>query len=292
MPEFIYKRHYINATEKVEQTLDYETPIFLFFYEAIDYWETRPTMHNHLFTEIFYIMDGDGVMFYNDKVVPLKKNELHIIPKGVEHCEAGVQNGKPLKFFVINVDNNFPFYKTKHTPVMGDEPIRYVFKDENNDVLHIYKKILQDVNADPQPRQCSHGIDLLISQLDLEIGRLFPPAVTEQKQSENNISVVLAYIIEHFAEDISLETLADLLHVSTVQLGKLFKKAYNMTPMEFLANERIFHAKQMLRNSDAPVTDISLKVGYNSPAYFTSVFRKAVGKTPSEYRRVLGYERF
>ncbi|MBQ4268813.1 MAG: helix-turn-helix transcriptional regulator [Clostridia bacterium] len=65
-----------------------------------------------------------------------------------------------------------------------------------------------------------------------------------------------------------------------------------MTPMEFLENERIFHAKQMLRNSDAPVTDISMKVGYNSPAYFTSVFRKAVGKTPSEYRRVLGYERF
>lgn len=285
MGEFVYHRFYID--DKNNRLTDYETPLFLFFYEAIDYATTTAYIHKHPFTEIFYIIKGEGAMHYQDKVVPLRQNELHIIPPNVNHCEVAAQNGEPLTFFVINVDNKFPFYKSSHKLTLP-QIIRHVFPSDDNFVFCLFKKIAEELRSQPQPQECAYRIELALSQLYVEIARLLAPPQFLPSPSENNISYVLRYIIEHYAEDISLETLSKVMHMSTVQLGKIFKKTYKMTPMQYLTNERIFHAKQLLRETNDSVTEISLKVGYNSPAYFTAVFRKSVGQTPSEYKRFLG----
>ena len=284
MKPFIYSRYYIASEEERNLSSEYDVPLFLFLYEAKNYAKTTPTMHQHPFTEIFYIVSGDGNMYYSDKVIPLKKDGLYIIPKGVEHCEACSKDGKPLTFFVINVDNSFPFRKTKNE-IPESTALNYVFSSSNNPVHYIFQKVAEDLKAQPQPSQCHYGVQLLLSQLYLEIGRLLAPPIEEKKSHDNNsISFVLSYILEHYAEDLTLQYLADLIHVSTVQLGRMFKKTYKFTPLQFLTNERIFHAKQLLRETNHSITDISIMVGYNSPAYFTSVFHNAVGKTPSEYR--------
>ena len=284
MKPFFYSRYYITSEEEGNYNSEYDAPLFLFLYESKNYARTKPTMHQHPFTEIFYIVSGEGKMYYADKQVPLKKDGLYIIPKGVEHCEACTPGGEPLTFYVINVDNSFPFRKTK-TQTTENDTINYVFPSSNNPVRYIFQKVAEDLKAQPQPVQCRYGIQLLLSQLYLEIGRLLAPPIEEKKVNDNNsISFVLSYILEHYAEDLTLQYLADLIHVSTVQLGKMFKKTYKFTPMQFLTNERVFHAKQLLRETNYSITDISIMTGYNSPAYFTSVFRSAVGKTPSQYR--------
>ena len=282
--DYFYKRHYIADAERSLRT-SYETPLFLFFYEGHNFTASVPNMHDHPFTEIFYIISGDGEMHYNDCILPLRKNEVHIVPSGVVHCEAYVTGGEPLTYYVLNVENNFPFNKM-NAKNHEKKILSHVFPNNDNFIFYLYKKILEDIKNSPP--QCIYGIELALSQIYLELIRLLAPENESDTQSEYNISFVLGYIMEHFAEDVTLETLADIIHVSTVHLGKLFKKTYKMTPMQFLTNERIFHAKQLLHDTDLPITEVALRVGYNSPAYFTSVFKKAVGQTPSAYREFLG----
>ncbi len=139
MKPFFYSRYYITSEEEGNYNSEYDAPLFLFLYESKNYARTKPTMHQHPFTEIFYIVSGEGKMYYADKEVPLQKDGLYIIPKGVEHCEACTQGGKPLTFYVINVDNSFPFRKTK-TQTIENSTLNHVFSSSNNPVHYIFQK--------------------------------------------------------------------------------------------------------------------------------------------------------
>ena len=71
-------------------------------------------------------------------------------------------------------------------------------------------------------------------------------------------------------------------------LSTLFKKETGNTFSEFIKNERISFAKRLLKQTNLPISMISENVGFDSLAYFSSVFKSVMGCTPREYRQNLG----
>jgi AraC family transcriptional regulator len=99
--------------------------------------------------------------------------------------------------------------------------------------------------------------------------------------------VVISYIEEHLAEQISLATLAQAVRLSTFHFCRAFKQSFGVPPHRYHTVQRIERAKMLLAKPSPSVTDIGLTVGFSQTSSFTAAFRRATGLTPTAYHRSL-----
>lgn len=96
---------------------------------------------------------------------------------------------------------------------------------------------------------------------------------------------VKEYLDEHYTEKIALDELAGRFFINKYYLTKIFKETYGITINNYIMSKRITKAKQMLRFTDRTIDEIGVDVGMDSANYFSRMFRKIEGITPSEYRK-------
>ncbi|MEK0317799.1 response regulator [Cohnella sp. 56] len=96
------------------------------------------------------------------------------------------------------------------------------------------------------------------------------------------------YIRAHYADSLTLPSVAAEVHVTPVWLSKLFKKEMHKTFLEHLTDIRMDKAKRMLSDVQYKIYEISAEIGYKDPVHFTKVFKRQAGLTPKEYRRMQG----
>lgn len=99
------------------------------------------------------------------------------------------------------------------------------------------------------------------------------------------ITRALIYIDNNYNSDISLLGVAGLVSLSSYYFSRLFKKEVGLNFSDFLKHKRVASAKQMLEDTDRPILDIAIAVGYQEQSYFSKVFRKATGQSPRQYRK-------
>ena len=92
------------------------------------------------------------------------------------------------------------------------------------------------------------------------------------------------YMAENFQKDISLDEVSRVANVSPYYLSKIFKEETGETFVEYLTGLRMAHAKNLLKQRDKSIKQICMESGYSDPNYFSRIFKKTVGVTPSEYR--------
>lgn len=95
---------------------------------------------------------------------------------------------------------------------------------------------------------------------------------------------VMALIEARFTDhNFSVATLAEALHLSTSQLQRKISTMTDLSPLQLIRDMRLRKAKELLRSTDKNITEIAYEAGFNDPSYFTRIFSKAVGVTPSEW---------
>jgi signal transduction histidine kinase/AraC-like DNA-binding protein/ABC-type sugar transport system substrate-binding protein len=94
----------------------------------------------------------------------------------------------------------------------------------------------------------------------------------------------VAYIQQHHARDLSRQDIAAAVGVSKNYLSQIFHQELGISPWEYLNRYRIKQAKELLRRTDARITEVAAQVGFADLAYFSRVFRKHVGASPRTYR--------
>lgn len=95
---------------------------------------------------------------------------------------------------------------------------------------------------------------------------------------------IRGYIEAHYMEDISLQDVAAQLHYSDAYFCRFFKQNFDKNFIMYLSELRVEKAKELLEDMTINVKDISQKVGFRDSGYFTKVFKRVTGVTPSEYR--------
>lgn len=93
------------------------------------------------------------------------------------------------------------------------------------------------------------------------------------------------YFNEHYSDDISIDEYAQNNHVSVSWFIRNFKQCTGSTPMQYILSKRIYNAEILLHDSTYNVTEIAEIVGYDNPLYFSRIFKKVKGISPSEYRK-------
>ncbi len=94
----------------------------------------------------------------------------------------------------------------------------------------------------------------------------------------------IEYMEGHFASDLSLGFVASKVHLSPAYLSRIFTKKTGLSFTEYLITLRLKHTKHLLRTSEETIEQIAAAAGFSSNSYFTAVFKKHEGVTPSEYR--------
>jgi two-component system response regulator YesN len=107
-----------------------------------------------------------------------------------------------------------------------------------------------------------------------------------KKQQRNLLTQAIEFINQHYPdESISLDRVARKVNISPNYFSAMFSQEVGQTFVEYITNKRIDEAKRMLRQTDKRSCEIAFAVGYKDPHYFSFVFKKVSGCTPSEYRR-------
>ncbi|UKS26585.1 helix-turn-helix domain-containing protein [Paenibacillus sp. HWE-109] len=103
--------------------------------------------------------------------------------------------------------------------------------------------------------------------------------------SDPIIDHVLAVVQEHYAEDLSLDVLADQLNLSTSYLSTYIKEKTGANFMEHLHDRRVRNAQHLLHQTDLNIQEIGVQVGYRNISSFNRMFKNRTGSSPGEYRR-------
>ncbi|WP_128630488.1 helix-turn-helix domain-containing protein [Paenibacillus oralis] len=106
--------------------------------------------------------------------------------------------------------------------------------------------------------------------------------------SRSMIEHALGYIHEHYMEPLNLKTLAGLYEMDVKKFAYAFRKYAGMFPIDYLIRHRMSRARQLLVATSCSVSEIAESVGYGDAHYFSRLFRKHTGCSPSEFRAQSG----
>ncbi|MEM6352224.1 MAG: AraC family transcriptional regulator [Cyanobacteria bacterium P01_D01_bin.14] len=101
---------------------------------------------------------------------------------------------------------------------------------------------------------------------------------------QRQLLYVLDYIDAHLDQDIKLASLAQLLDMSQFHFSHLFKQSIGISPYQYLLQQRVERAKQLLKQTDQSISEIAFDCGFSSHSHLSKQFRKLTGTTPKNYR--------
>lgn len=127
-------------------------------------------------------------------------------------------------------------------------------------------------------------LELLVELLDNPASHIAPRA--GELALAQSVRRILDEAIERKSNQ-RIEELLESLGYSYAHLCRIFRRHYGLAPLRYVHAVHMSRAKQLLRNTDWKIAHIAYHLGYNSPLYFTRLFRQMVGQTPTQYAREL-----
>jgi two-component system response regulator YesN len=121
----------------------------------------------------------------------------------------------------------------------------------------------------------------------LKITQKFVDCVDEGDDIKNLqvIQKAAEYMKNNFTEKLTIDDISQAVYLSPCYLSKIFKQELGCTIMEFLTKVRIEEAKKLLKNPRYNIMQVANEIGFEDPSYFTKVFKRSEGVTPSQYKR-------
>lgn len=224
--------------------------------------------------QIMFTTGGSGMLISQGKYYPQTKGTCTFIPPGVPH-EYYPEKGDWQTSWVVFRGDQLP----QIMPKMGLSGIASV-RPVNMDALsHIFIAMFTLAEEYTKAEKCS---ELLYTYI-LEAKRLFSDSAGAVN---DRVGKAVEFMEKEYHRDLSLSDISDAAGLSEQHFCRIFRKATGMTPIEFLTKKRVAEAKALLDDTDMSVSDIAGAVGFSGRSYFTSVFRKYEGFSPTEYKKL------
>lgn len=108
---------------------------------------------------------------------------------------------------------------------------------------------------------------------------------------EREMEYAVQFIEKHLTRGVTLETAAQYMNISSHYFSKLFKSEMGQNFIDYVTERRVEWAKDLILSTQLPLSTIAFELGFNEANYFSKVFKKSTGETPSQYRKRMEKER-
>ena len=243
--------------------------------------------HTHTYHyEILHICSGSGVIMVNDQLFPIQENTVVFI-NGIDlHCSVPEDATKYVRSKLV-ISNTFIQNVAEITG--ASEVIHDLFVKNNG----ICIKLRPDETAliDSEMRRIKDNINknnlYEKTHIMLSVFKILLCAHENINHNasplDNKMSDILQYLNNNIDRKITLDELCSCFHVSKCYLCHSFKKTTGLTIFDYILARRISIAKRKLIFSDESLAEIALSTGFSSFSYFSKVFKKVEGISPSDY---------
>lgn len=223
-----------------------------------------------------YVLSGVGYIYCNNTTYTVKKDDLYILPEGSSH-KYWADNDDPYEKIWINIHSTIISEIMRTYNLSG----KIVFKNSN------CKSLFFELFQIAKTMTFNDEVCYVAAETIFKI-------LNRIAQNENNPEHVSAVakstkimLDDNLYGNVTVETIADSLLVSKVQVINEFKKYYHVTPYAYYIDKKIEIAKDMLRTTSSRVGEIADVLGFCEQNYFSNLFKKKVGSSPEAYRKNL-----
>lgn len=132
----------------------------------------------------------------------------------------------------------------------------------------------------------------LVYDLIVYLLRKYAPSPTDKRDEERRtldierLKQIEEYVSENYKNKIAIADLARVLFLSEGHFCRFFKRCVGISAIEYLNVFRVGKAEELLRDTEMSVTEIALQAGFEDANYFTRLFKRITGHTPTEYRAI------
>lgn len=261
MPEKSFLADHVTSIQKFLTTFSTLTNIKLFFYST----------NQKIIDRKQILVRSQDVFNYLAKI---DFSQVTLFPTVVDNTLSG--------FFILNVDTS-----SKERGIMYQSYLESIcqrfHKKGNGDQLIV----LRAFNP--------HQLQKFLSGLEL-INHIQPAPILksniqprtyyakESRDVNNNLRKALHYINEHLDQPLSLEDVAQRIYLSPSYLSRLFKKNFKVNFIDYINLQKIALAEEKMMASPISINKLAKQLGFSQASYFTKIFKKKCGLTPSKYR--------
>ncbi len=234
---------------------------------------TMADMHAHSYYELYYLEAGSREYFVEDTIFSVQAGDFVLIAPGKLHRTGGEYGMRILVCFTEDFLLR-TFSCTGAARIVGcfDRVKITPPESERGRFLEMLTRLEQTEDET--------GFAVTLAGLLQALEGCEPTALPHE-----GVSAMVVYINENFANIRSITQISDRFYISKYHLCRVFKDAMKITVIEYLNQVRIRNACRYLRSSDKDMGEIALLCGFHDAAYFSNVFRKLTGQTPSSYRK-------
>ena len=266
------------------------------------------SFHMHKMYEVYYLMEGSRKYFIDDSIYLVNAGSLVLIDTDSVHKTASMGD-IPHTRIVLNFSLDFlegfsdevkdldltSIFQTKFVVLPLSFKYKLIIENILNRLVDLGNfeepKALIDEDEPSPTSNASQKLlaKLLLSELLINIKDYID--VLKQKEYEshqivnNKVDKIIKYICKHYAEDLTLTSIAEAFYISPFYLSKIFKRSTNLSIVEYINSLRIRHAKELLETSSTKIADIAEIVGFSSSSHFSRTFKLLTGLSPQQYKK-------
>lgn len=235
--------------------------------------EWRSQLHSHTCSEMFFITGGNGAFQIRQDIFPVAINDLVIVDPGVPHTETS-QNGSPMEYVVLGLEG------LATTPGETGSALHHLFAEDA--VSSCLRTLIQE-SREPRPgcdEICQRLLEVILLRLRRRDDFSLSGAAPAVPGTSRECNLVRQYIDNHFKENLTLDQLAELVHINKYYLSHAFRKEFDTSPISYLISRRIRESRFLLAETDHTLSQIAQILGFSSPKLLLPELPAAGGDEP------------
>ena len=251
-------------------------------------------LHWHEDFELIYIKKGHGTVSIDLERYPVEAGSIALVLPGQLHAIEGSPDG-PMEY------ENIIFHLNMLMGKSHDTCNRDYFRPLLQGCANFPPVVTKDLNWYPAFASCIDEADEICKYYPVayplaiksKLYQMFyilfyneskPLPRTRPQKSIEKAKYILQYISGHYSSHLSIETMAEVCHLSESHFMKFFKSATGMTFTEYLNDYRLSISSRLLISSDQSILETAAACGFENVSYFNRLFKRKYQMTPSQYR--------
>ncbi len=227
-----------------------------------------------LYQRFVYVVKG--IFVFNDEVhknIRFYPGDIIYLPLDVTY-ESYWEKNEVGEYISLN----FCLYDTHRNNINLHDDLVLACKDPDRKLLSVFTEVQEIWNKSTQ----GHKLQC-ISHLYSLLYRIGKYSLKLEEGGKNDISKAVIYLENHFLKDVTVEELVKLTNVKECQFRRSFKALKGMSPIKYRNMLRMTKAIDLLKTGEYSVIEAAMIVGFDDPSYFSKLFKKQFGQSPSSY---------